>query len=342
MKAALLYGPEDLRVVKVPDPIPGSGEVVVRVVCYAPYGTDLQAYRGEPGSLPAKLPAGIGADFSGVITAIGYRVTGFVPGDRVVACTLAHCGQCLNCRAGRSNLCLDPAFAKVQRQTACQEHTLVPANKLAKLDPAISFEDGAMTWSVIDALNAAEKLKPQPDETVAVIGVGAMSWGAIALFKALGSTVIAVGGTGQRADLARKVGADVVIPLQHHDEDVSAQVMAACPGGIPCIFETTATDWGVRQGFAIASVGGRMAITGSPSALTATGWDFVAKELAVYGVKAGHHQDIALELLRRKKIDLKPTVTHRMGLDEAPAAFRLLTGPDRANVGRVMINVTSA
>ena len=69
---------------------------------------------------------------------------------------------------------------------------------------------------------------------------------------------------------------------------------------------------------------------------------WISKELAVYGSRAGHQQDIALELLRRKKIDLKPTITHRMSLEQAPDAFRLLTGPDRANVGRVIIDIASA
>src|SRR5690242_19718872 len=49
MKAALIHGPEDLRVVKVPVPAPGPDDVVVRVMRYAPYGTDLAIYRSGPG-----------------------------------------------------------------------------------------------------------------------------------------------------------------------------------------------------------------------------------------------------------------------------------------------------
>lgn len=340
MRAALIHGPEDLRVVKVPVPAPGPDDVVMRVMRYAPYGTDLAIYRSGPGN--GKPPVGIGADFSGVIAAVGQRVIGFAPGDRVIAGTLPHCGLCRNCRANRTNMCLDPVAKAAPRQVACQEYTIVPANKLGRIDPSVSFEDAAMIWSTIDAQNGAEKLNPQPDETVAVVGVGAMGWGAIAVFKARGLRVIAVGGTGQRADFARRIGADVVIPLKHYDEDVTDQVLAVCPGGVPCIFETTATEWGVRQSLSIAGMGGRVVITGAPSGIAAKGMSWVIKELAVYGSSAGHQQDLALELLRQKKIDLKPTITHRMSLDQAPDAFRLLTGPDRSNVGRIIIDVTAA
>ena len=64
MKAALMHGKEDLRVVKIPVPAPGPDDVIVRVVCYAPYGTDLGIYRSGLGK--EKSPVGIGADFSGL------------------------------------------------------------------------------------------------------------------------------------------------------------------------------------------------------------------------------------------------------------------------------------
>ena len=66
MKAALLYGSGDLRVVDQDRPRPGADEVVVRVVAYAPYGTDVACYLNRQGRYVANYPTGIGADFSGV------------------------------------------------------------------------------------------------------------------------------------------------------------------------------------------------------------------------------------------------------------------------------------
>jgi len=341
MKAALLYGPSDLRVVETDMPDPAPDEVLVRVVCYAPYGTDLGAYKNEGGKYLKSYPVGIGADFSGVIESVGSNVQGFGPGDRVSALAMAHCGQCRNCRAGRTNLCLDDSFLLADRQVACQTHTRVMARKLAKLPDAVSFEDGAMLGGIVDALNAFDMMKPAVGETIAVLGVGAMGWGAVATAKAAGLTVIAVGGRGKRSELAQAVGADHLVPIREHGEDVSAQVLAKIPGGVDFAMETSATDWGVQQCFACIGPGGRIAITGSPGQLPVSGWDLVRKEIAVFGVRAGHHQDLALKLIADGKIDLKPSVTHRMSLDDAPDAFRLLTGDQAKDVGRIIINTTA-
>ena len=153
------------------------------------------------------------------------------------------------------------------------------------------------------------------------------------------NATIAIGGTGRRSTLARLIGADQVIPISAHDEDVAERVFQLLPDGADCVIETSASDWGVRQSIAIAAAGARIAFTGGGQ-IPATAWDLVFKELALFGVRAGHHQDQALKLIEDGRIDLKPTITHRFGLEDAPQAFELLTGPDAKDVGRVMIEIT--
>ena len=307
---------------------------------YAPYGTDLGAYRNETGRYIKEYPTGIGADFSGVIEKIGAAVQGFEIGDRVSALAMAHCGHCRNCLAGKTNLCLDESFLNAPRQVACQTHTRVMARKLAKIPKSVSFEDAAMLGGIVDALNAFDMMKPSVGEIIAVVGVGAMGWGAIGAAKAAGLTVIAVGGTGKRSNLAAAVGADHCVPIAKHGDDVSEKVLALAPGGVDCVIETSASDWGVAQCFPIIAPGGRIALTGAPAPLRITPWQLVHKEVAVFGVRAGHHQDLALKLIADRDIDLKPSITHRVSLNEAPEAFQLLTGTDAKDVGRVIVHVT--
>lgn len=339
MKTGLLYGPGDLRIVDTARPSPGPGEVILRVARYSPYGTDVGTYLNRGGRYVDSYPTGIGADFSGVIEELGEDVAGFGLGDRVSALALAHCGECKNCRAGRTNLCLDPAHLKPARQECCALYARVLARKLAKLPDGVTFDDAAMLAGIVDALNACGMIRPVQGETIAVVGVGAMGWGAIATLKALGFPTIAIGGTGSRSDLAKTAGADHVVPISSHDEDVTERFLQLAPGGADCVIETSASDWGVRQSLGIAAAGARIALTGG-GALPAAAWDLVYKELALFGVRAGHHQDQALKLIADGRIDLKPTITHRFGLDEAPQAFKLLTGPSAKDVGRVMIEIT--
>jgi threonine dehydrogenase-like Zn-dependent dehydrogenase len=121
MKAARLFGPADLRVVELPVPEPRPGQVLVKVVAYAPYGTDLGVYLNRHGRYVSEYPVGVGADFSGTVAAIGAGVEGLSVGDRVAALALDHCGQCDHCRKGLTNLCLSPDHASPARQTCCEE-----------------------------------------------------------------------------------------------------------------------------------------------------------------------------------------------------------------------------
>lgn len=340
MRAARVTGPGQIAVVDLPVPEPRPGEVLVRVVTYAPYGTDVGVYLNRGGRYVSEYPVGIGADFSGVVHAIGEAVTNVAVGDRVCALALEHCGVCANCERGKTNLCLDPAFANVPRQSCCQQYTLVCARKLARLPQGISFEDGAMLAGIVDALNAYEKFGVAAGQHIAVIGVGAMGLSAVATAVALGCEVTAIGGTGKRADLALQLGARRAVRLSKHDEDVSKAALASMPGGFEFVIETTASTWGLQQAFAVTGMGGAVAVTGGSAQLCLTGWDVVQRELRILGIRAGHHQEQALSLIEAGRIDLKQTITARFALSRVSEAFELLSGERAADVGRVLIQVS--
>ena len=100
VRAALLHGAEDLRVVDVPDPVPAAGEVLVRVEAATTCGTDVKMWRrGHP--LLAAYPARFGHETAGVREDTGERV---LVGDSVA------CGTCRHCRAGRPQICRDPRW----------------------------------------------------------------------------------------------------------------------------------------------------------------------------------------------------------------------------------------
>ncbi len=340
MRGARLVAPGDLRIMDLPTPEPAAGQVLVRVIAYSPYGTDVGTYLNRYGRYVTSYPVGIGADFSGVVDRCGPGVTGFAPGDRVTALALDHCGNCTNCTIGRTNLCLDPAFATPARQTCCEEFALVSARKLAIVPEGVDFEDAAMLAGVVDALNAFEQMGLRKGDVVAVIGVGAMGLGAIATARALDLNVIALGGTGERVNIARDLGADV-IGITQHGEDLRERALAHTSGGFPAIMEATASDWGIAQAFAVAAPGAVVALTGGGQ-LPLTSWDVVDRELRIVGVRCGHHQDQALALIAEGKLDLRRTITARYPLEQAAEAFAVLAGENARDVGRIIIKIGEA
>jgi L-gulonate 5-dehydrogenase len=323
-------------VVEAPEPAPGPGQVAVRVVRAAPYGTDVDLYRADRHRID--YPRGLGADFAGVIAAVGEGVEGCTVGDRVVAMALYHCGACRQCRAGRTNLCVANPDSTASRQECFQDVALVWANKLAKLPDAVSFEAGAMISGVMMGLNIAEKLAPQPGETVLVVGAGAMGWPQVALAPSFGCRVAVAGRGDRRLEICRALGADLVFDLAALGGRLPQAALDAAPDGFECVVETTASDWGVALSIELAGIAGRIAWTGGPT-LPVDPRALVRRELVVYGVRAGHHQQPALDLVAAGAVDLTPTITHRITLEELPAAFALLAGPDRGNVGRIMVEI---
>lgn len=123
MKAAIFYGPGDLRIEDVPPGEPGPGEIAVDVKAAATCGTDLKSFRrGHPKLFPV-LPARFGHEFAGVISAVGEGVTRFKPGMRVAAANTAPCGTCWACTIGRETLCENLEFLN----GAFAEQVIIPA-----------------------------------------------------------------------------------------------------------------------------------------------------------------------------------------------------------------------
>jgi L-iditol 2-dehydrogenase len=107
MRAAVLFGPEDIRVIDRPVPVPGPGEVLVRVAMCGTCGTDLKIFAGHFPQTPPFGEFTPGHEWTGTVVTVGQTVDEFAPGDRV--CIEAHrgCGRCRNCLAGRYTACLN-------------------------------------------------------------------------------------------------------------------------------------------------------------------------------------------------------------------------------------------
>ena len=103
MKQAMLYDVEDIRIMEVPIPAPGPGEVLVRNKISTTCGTDVKNFkRGYP---LLKPPHPYGHEFSGVVAAVGAGVTHVKEGDRVACHNTAPCNHCYYCKHGQPSMC---------------------------------------------------------------------------------------------------------------------------------------------------------------------------------------------------------------------------------------------
>jgi threonine dehydrogenase-like Zn-dependent dehydrogenase len=151
MRAAVLFGPRDIRQIKRPVPRPGPGEVLVKVAMCGTCGTDLKIYDGH---FPLTPPYGAftpGHEWTGTVVALGDTVDEVAVGERV--CIEAHhgCGRCDNCLIGRYTACLHYGNAtKGHRATGMTadggfaEYVLHHVSALYKMPPQVSFQDAVL------------------------------------------------------------------------------------------------------------------------------------------------------------------------------------------------------
>ncbi len=217
MKAALhrcFGGLDVLEFTEVPDPVVGSGVVLVAVKATSLNRLDVLQREG-PALLPGfSLPHIAGMDVAGEVVALGDDVTGFDLGDRVVANPALHCGQCDLCLAGDDGFCPDMLVVGGSRPGGYAELCVIPATHVYRIPESIGYEEAATVPTVYStawhALVVTAKLRVGEWVMIHAAASG-VSVAAIQLAKKMGAHVIATAGSAPKLDLARRLGADVVV-----------------------------------------------------------------------------------------------------------------------------------
>jgi NADPH:quinone reductase-like Zn-dependent oxidoreductase len=212
-------GPDVMEVGEVPDPVPGPGEVLVRVRAAALNHIDVWVRRGLP-ALKVAFPHVPGGDVCGVVAALGPGAQApgatitLKEGDRVVVNPGLSCGRCPRCLGGEDNLCPDYRLIGEHGWGGQAELLAVPAANLVPAPPGPSDEElaavpvAAMTaWQML-----VDKARVRWGETVLVLaaGSGVGVW-AIQIAKLHGARVIAAASSDDKLARARALGADETI-----------------------------------------------------------------------------------------------------------------------------------
>jgi L-iditol 2-dehydrogenase len=306
VRAALLFGDEDLRVVDIADPVAGPGEVVVRIEAATTCGTDVKMWRrGHP--MLADYPARFGHEMAGLREDTGERV---LVGDSVA------CGRCRWCAAGRPQICSDPRwlFGGFAEKLAAPEEALhaVPD----ALEPAAAAMAEPLA-AAVHAIARAPARELAPD--VGVLGGGPMGQMLAALLVAEGRTVTLADGHAERRAQAEATGAMSAERLTDHDVVFEAV-------GRPDAWR--AAVQACARGGCVVFVGGCQGGTDAALPTRPLHYD----ELDLRG--AFHHSpaevDRALALLAGGALDWRALAAGPIGLDDLPPALATTNqGPAR-------------
>jgi L-iditol 2-dehydrogenase len=326
MRAQVFYGPGDLRLEELPAPVPGAGEVVVRVEAALTCGTDVKTLRrGHPVMIP-HVPTVFGHELAGVVAAVGAGVRGWREGDRVVAANSAPCGACRPCRARRPNLCEDLLFVNgaygeyLALPPRLVERNLVPIGGL----PA---QRAAFAEPLACALGGIERGRVEAGMSVAIFGHGPLGCLLALAARRAGARVLLVGRAGWRLERVRALGLGEC--LDAAGDGVVERIRALTAGrGADVTVDATGRPEVWEQAIDAVAKGGTVVFFGGCAPGTTIRVDTRRahyEELTLTG--AFHHTP---ELIRRAaawlEADASPEalLTHRMGLASVREALDLM------------------
>ncbi|WP_007024293.1 alcohol dehydrogenase catalytic domain-containing protein, partial [Saccharomonospora iraqiensis] len=191
MRAVVVDEPGTVRVAEVPDPVPGPGEVVVRVGACGICGTDLHIADGH--FPPTPYPIVPGHEFAGEVVALGPDVgAGRAVGERVAVDPSRFCGACGPCRAGRGNLCAGWGATGDTVDGAFAEYVAVPAATCHRMPEGMTDRQGALVEPVSCAVHGLRRIGVEVGERFLVVGAGTMGLILSRLLRASGARVTVV------------------------------------------------------------------------------------------------------------------------------------------------------
>lgn len=224
MKAAVFYGKHDLRIEDIEKPIPGEGEVLVKIMACGICGTDVHIFHGDEGASPTPAGTVLGHEFAGVVEEIGAGVKNIAVGDRVSVDPNKLCNECYYCKNGLAHFCEDMIGYGTTMNGGFAEYCVVPQSQIYKIADTTTYEMAAMTEPVACCVHGIDMCDISCGDTVAVIGGGMIGMIILQLAKLSGAgKLIMIEPVAEKRVIAERLGADLCIdPLQQNVKEVLA------------------------------------------------------------------------------------------------------------------------
>jgi len=336
MKAALLYGPEDVRVEEVDTPIPGKGEVLVKVRCVGICQSDLRVIKGVYKNKYfdyGKDSYGLsGHEWSGEVAMLGQGVENLEIGQHVVPEIIIPCDSCRVCRKGMTNLC--PNKKNILRGYA--EYAVVPAKNLYVVSPEVSFEEAALTEPVAVCLHTNEIINPRPGDNIMIIGSGPMGLLHLQISKLSGARVIISDILDERLKVAEKLGADLTVnPNKHNLKD---EVLKFTDNyGADAVIVSVGGRKAMQDALVCVGIGGKVIEFAGSYPTESIDLDLNTLHYKMITMTGSYdhlpiHMDRAIRLIEKKVLNVKSIISHTVNFDDLYNGFRLAASKEGLKV----------
>lgn len=263
MKAAVLHSfGAPLKIEEVPVKEPKENQILVKVITCGVCHTDLHACEGDWPVKP-KLPLIPGHEAVGYVVALGREVDNVKEGDIVgVPWLFSACGCCEYCITGWETLCESQQNGGYSVDGGYAEYVVADARYVAHFPAGINFLEAApITCAGVTVYKGLKETDTKPGEWVAISGVGGLGHLAVQYAKAMGLHVAAIDVSADKLQLARHLGADLVVNATEQDPGAYLKKET---GGMHGVLVTAVSTTAFEQGISALRRKGTMSLTGLP------------------------------------------------------------------------------
>lgn len=348
MKSVRCNGPLDYSFETIPVPAINEDEVLVKVKACGICAGDIKSYHGAAmfwggGVLPPwnDAPCTPGHEFIGEVVAIGDRAKAKYKleiGDMAIAEQIVPCGECIYCKTGKHWMCEKQniyGHQKIIADGGMAEYMKYGSRSIIhKVPKSIPVHRAAMIEPLSCSVHTVSRANIQFNDVVVIAGLGPIGLCKLQLAKLKSPRLlIAIDMKDKRLDLAKKLGADVVINAA--EVDAVAEVKKLTDGyGCDVYIHNSGHPSGVINGLKMIRKLGTFVEFSVFSAETSVDWSIIGdrKELNVVGshISGQEGYAVAIDFLERGIIKVDEIVTHQFALKDYEAAFKLAEKGDES------------
>ena len=341
MRGVIIHAPKDLRIEDIPVVSPGANEVRVRIAAGGICGSDLHYYHhGGFGTVRIKEPMALGHEIAGVIEDIGADVTHLAPGTRVAVNPSKPCNTCRYCREGQHQHCLNMHFIGSamhfpHAQGGFRQNLTVDAAQAVPIAEGMTMAEAAMAEPLAVCLHAAHQAGPLMGKRVLVTGCGPIGALSVAVARFGGAAeVVATDIASEPLRVAEALSATRTVNVASSPDALAPY--SADKGTFDVLLEASGNQAALRSALDVVRPGGVVVQVGLGGDMTLPINLIVAKELQLRGTfRFDSEFQLAVELMGKGLIDVKPLLTATVPFEQAVEAFELAS--DRSQAVKVQL-----
>ena len=341
MRSIVIHAAKDLRIEDTDPGAAGPGQVEIAIEAGGICGSDLHYYNhGGFGAIRLREPMILGHEVAGTIKALGSGVSGFTIGERVAVSPSRPCNACDYCLKGQQNHCLNMRFygsamPMPHIQGAFRQRLVAESWQCHKVADGVSINEAAFAEPFAVTLHAVNRAGSLLGKRVLVTGCGPIGALCILAARAHGAAeIVATDVMDAVLAKASDIGADRTINVATDGDKLAAY--SANKGYFDVMFEASGNERAVRSGLEVLKPRGILMQLGLGGDVSIPQNLVVAKEIDMRGTFRFHEEfALAVDLINRRRVDVKPLLTGVFDLDDAVAAFE--TAGDRSRSMKVQI-----